>query len=92
MVSDCRASLAMTVLKEGKGYNMKKMIAFCGLSCTGCDAFHTNQKNDNEERKKLPRSGLGYMDMETKLSRKTLIVMDVYRKVDGSGVTAEFVK
>jgi hypothetical protein len=30
-----------------------KMIAFCGLSCTGCDAFPANRKKNVNERKKV---------------------------------------
>ena len=32
---------------------MDKMIAFCGLSCTDCDAFQATQKNDDKERKRV---------------------------------------
>ena len=30
---------------------MDKMIAFCGLSCTGCDAFPANQKKMTADEK-----------------------------------------
>ncbi len=32
---------------------MDKMIAFCGLICTGCPAFIATQKDDDNERKKV---------------------------------------
>ena len=32
---------------------MEKMIAFCGLGCSGCPAYIATQKNDDEERKKV---------------------------------------
>jgi hypothetical protein len=32
---------------------MEKMIAFCGLSCSGCPAFIATQKDDDEEREKV---------------------------------------
>ena len=38
---------------------MDKMIAFCGLACTGCDAFPANQKKMTpDERTKVAESGL----------------------------------
>ena len=32
---------------------MDKMVAFCGLSCTNCDAFPANQVKDIKEREKI---------------------------------------
>lgn len=32
---------------------MEKMIAYCGLVCTDCDAFKATQQNDDNLRKEL---------------------------------------
>ena len=32
---------------------MNKMIAYCGIVCTDCEAFTATQKNDNAKRKEL---------------------------------------
>jgi hypothetical protein len=32
---------------------MEKMIAFCGLGCSGCPAYIATQKDDDEERKRV---------------------------------------
>jgi hypothetical protein len=34
---------------------MKKMIAFCGISCTECKAFLATQQNDDAEKKKIAK-------------------------------------
>ena len=35
---------------------MDKMIAFCGLSCSGCPAFIATQKDDDKQRKKTAKA------------------------------------
>ncbi len=32
---------------------MEKMIAYCGLVCTDCDAYKATQKNDNNLRREV---------------------------------------
>lgn len=32
---------------------MKKMIAYCGIICSGCPAFLATQKDDDNEKKKV---------------------------------------
>ena len=35
---------------------MDKIIAFCGLSCSGCPAFIATQKDNNKEREKTAKA------------------------------------
>jgi hypothetical protein len=35
---------------------MSKMIAYCGIVCTDCEAFIVTQQNDNAKRKELAAS------------------------------------
>jgi hypothetical protein len=35
---------------------MRKMIAYCGIVCTDCEAFKVTQQNDNAKRKELAAS------------------------------------
>ncbi|MBN2243467.1 MAG: DUF3795 domain-containing protein, partial [Acidobacteria bacterium] len=32
---------------------MEKMIAYCGLTCTDCDAFKATQNNDDKLRQEV---------------------------------------
>ena len=32
---------------------MEKVIAYCGLCCTDCEAFIVTQKNDDKERERI---------------------------------------
>ena len=32
---------------------MKEMVAYCGLTCTECQAYQATQKNDNNARAKI---------------------------------------
>ena len=35
---------------------MQKMIAICGITCTGCPAFIATKGNDDEQKKKIAES------------------------------------
>ena len=72
---------------------MDKMIAFCGLSCTGCDAFPVNQKKMTaNERTKVAEKWTMLQDMDTLLNRKIYIVMAANQMAALSFITAVCVK
>ena len=36
-----------------RGYYMKRMVAFCGITCTDCKAFVATHENDDAKRKQV---------------------------------------
>ena len=52
-----------------------EQIGFCGMVCNECPVFLAIQKNDDEERKKLPKYDLSSKIQTSKL--RLLVAMDV---------------